>query len=104
MFAIRYTFVRPILAVFALAFLAAGVFLAQNVAAVAALLALNLATALSWINPPGVFGWLLQGACPVCDGPIVWEVQQEPQPYDERIVVHCKNCDWRKVEFAYQPN
>ena len=104
MFRIRYTFVRPIVAIVTLAFLAATIFVAQNTGGVVALLALTVASALSWINPPGILGWLIQGACPYCDGRVVWEIRQEPEPYYEIIVARCENGDWSQVEFSYQPH
>ncbi len=104
MFSIRYMYVRTILAVFVLASLAAAVFLAQNTAAVVALLALCVASALSWINPPGIYGWLIQGACRHCNGRVVWEIRQQPEPFHETIVVHCERCGRTRVEFSFQPH
>lgn len=103
MFRIRYSYVRAILAVLALAFLVAAVYLAQSTAGVAALLLLSIATGLSWINPPGLFGWLVQGACPHCHGHVVWEIQQVPEPYYEIFTVRCEDCGRSKVELAYRP-
>lgn len=103
MFGIRYMYVRTILAVMALMFLAAAIFLATTAAGVVLLILLSVATGLSWINPPGIFGWLIQGVCPYCNGHIVWEIQQEPQPYHEVIVVRCEDCGRSKVEFAFKP-
>jgi hypothetical protein len=103
MLGIRHPYVRSILAVIAFAFLSAAVFLAQNTAATVALLVLFIASVLSWINPPGIFGWLIQGVCPYCDGHVVWEVRQEPEPYHEQIVVRCEKCGRTKVQFAYHP-
>jgi len=104
MFGIRYTFVRPILAALTLAFLAAAVFAASTTAAVVGLLVLSVTTFLSWINPPGVYGWLMQGACPHCHGHVVWEVEQVPDPYDEVFRVRCEDCGRTKIEFSYQPH
>lgn len=103
MFSIRYTFVRSILAVLALAILSAALFVAQNVAAVVALVLLLVATILSWIYPPGIYGWLLQGACPYCHGHVLWEVEQMPEPYFEVINVRCEDCGRHKEEFALRP-
>lgn len=103
MLSIRYTYVRTILAVFALAFLAAAVYLAQSTAGVVLLLVLSVAAFLSWINPPGVFGWLMQGMCPYCHGHVVWEIAQLPEPYHEVISVRCEDCGRNKVEFAFRP-
>ena len=103
MFGIRHPYVRSILAAFALVFLVAALFFAQNTAARVALLALFIASVLSWINPPGIFGWLMQGVCPYCNGHVVWEVRQEPEPYHEQIVVRCEQCGRTKVQFAYRP-
>jgi len=102
MLSIRYMYVRTVLAVFVLAFLAAAAFLAQNTAAVIILLLLAVATAMSWIVPPGIFGWLIQGACPHCNGHVIWEIRQ-PEPFDEVIVVRCERCGRSEIEFAYQP-
>jgi len=104
MLRIRYTYVRSILAVFVLASLAAAIYLAQNTAAVVALLVLCVASFLSWINPPGIFGWLLWAACPHCRGRVVWEIEQLPEPYHETITVRCQDCGRSKVDFAYQPH
>ena len=102
MVSIRYMYVRTVLAIFALAFLAAAIYLAQNTAAVVILLSLSVATVMSWIKPPGIFGWLIQGACLHCNGHVVWEIRQ-PEPFDEVIVVRCERCGRSKIEFAYQP-
>jgi hypothetical protein len=104
MLRIRYTYVRSILAVFVLASLAAAVTIAQNTAAVVALLVLCVASCLSWINPPGIFGWLLQAACPHCPGRVVWEIEQLPEPYHEVITVRCQGCGRSKIDFAFHPN
>ena len=104
MFNIRYTYVRSILAALALGFLAAALTIAQNTAAVVALVVLFIATGLSWIYPPGIFGWLLQGSCPYCHGHVVWDVEQVPEPYFEVIRVHCEDCGREKIEFALRPH
>lgn len=104
MFRIRYTYVRSILAVLTLAFLAAAIYLAQNTSGVVTLLVLSVATLLSWINPPGIFGWLVQGGCPYCNGHVVWEIEQLPEPYHEVITVRCEDCGRSKVDFAYRPH
>ncbi|HEY4690818.1 MAG TPA: hypothetical protein VIK33_16005 [Anaerolineae bacterium] len=103
MFGIRYTAVRPILAVLTFAFLASAVFLAQNTGGTVALLALTVATFLSWINPPGIYGWLMQGTCAQCGGHVVWEIDQAPQPYYEIIRWRCENCERSGIDFSYQP-
>ena len=103
MLSIRYTYVRTILAVLALAFLLAAVTPGRDTATVVLLTLLTVAAALSWINPPGVFGWLLQGACPHCHGHVVWEIQQVPDvPYHEVFVVRCEDCGRNKIEFAFK--
>ena len=103
MLGIRYTYVRSVLAVFALALLAAAIFLAKDTASFFVLMVLLVITAMSWINPPGVYGWLVQGTCPYCHGHVVWEVRQEPEPYHEVIIARCEDCGRTKTEFAYQP-
>ena len=103
MFRIRYLYVRTILAVLTLAFLVAAVYLPQSTAGTAALLLLSIATGLSWINPPGIFGWLIQAACPYCNGHVEWEIQQVPEPYYEVFTVRCQDCGRSKVELAYRP-
>ena len=103
MFSIRYTYVRKILAVLTIGFLAAAAFLAQNTATTVVLLLATVASAMSWINPQGIFGWLIQGMCPYCKGHVVWEIRQEPEPYYEVIVARCEDCGRSKIDFAFQP-
>jgi len=103
MLSIRYTYVRTILASLAVAFLLAAVTLGHDAATIVVLILLTVAAGLSWINPPGVFGWLLQGACPYCHGHVVWEIQQVPNvPYHETFVVRCEDCGRSKIEFAFK--
>jgi endogenous inhibitor of DNA gyrase (YacG/DUF329 family) len=60
-------------------------------------------TAMSWIVPPGIFGWLLHAVCPTCGKSVEWEaVQPEGQPYQEQIVIRCPGCK-SKVEWEYLP-
>ena len=103
MLGVRYNYVRSILAIITVALLAAGVFLARDAVSFFLLMVLVVISAMSWINPPGVYGWLVQGVCPFCHGHVVWEIQQEPEPYNEVITARCEDCGRRKVEFAYQP-
>ena len=104
MFSIRYTLIRPVLAVLTLLFLSAAVLVATTTLGLVVLIALTVMTFLSWINPPGVFGWLMQGACPHCSGHVVWEINQLPEPYHEVITVRCESCGRSKVVFSYQPH
>ena len=61
-------------------------------------------TAMSWIVPPGIFGWLLHAVCPTCGKSVEWEaVQPEGQPYQEQIVIRCPGCGKSRVEWEYRP-
>jgi hypothetical protein len=103
MFGIRYTHVRSVLALIALAILTAALFVARDTVTAFLLIVLLVATAMSWINPPGIYGWLFKAICPYCHGHVVWEMQQSPEPYHEVIVARCEDCGRSKVEFAYRP-
>lgn len=58
-------------------------------------------TAMSWIVPPGIFGWLLYAVCPTCGKHVEWEaVHPDGVPYHEQIVARCPGCKSR-VEWQY---
>ena len=63
---------------------------------------LLILTAMSWIVPPGIYGWLVRGVCPTCGKSVEWAaVQPDGAPYHEQIVIHCPGCDKSKVEWQY---
>ena len=65
---------------------------------------LLILTAMSWIVPPGIYGWLLHAVCPNCGKSVEWAaVQPDGAPYHEQIVIHCPGCDKSKVEWQYTP-
>ena len=63
---------------------------------------LLILTAMSWIVPPGIYGWLVRGVCPTCGKSVEWAaVHPDGVPYREQIVVRCPGCDKSKVEWQY---
>jgi len=104
MIPLRYTLVRWVI-------LAIGVVIAASLyyfffpVGVQVLLGfLLILTAMSWIVPPGIFGWLVHAVCPTCGKSVEWAaVQPEGFPYQEQIVVHCPGCNKSKVEWQYPP-
>jgi len=102
MLRIHYSYVRTFLALIALAVLTAAL-LARDTITFFLLMVWLVITLMSWINPPGIYGWLIQAMCPYCHGHVVWDIRQEPEPYHEIIVVRCEDCGRSKIEFAFQP-
>lgn len=104
MIPMRYTLVRwVILAVGAV--IAASLYYFFFPVGVQVLLGfLLILTAMSWIVPPGIFGWLVHAVCPTCGKSVEWAaVQPDGFPYHEQIVIYCPGCDKSKVEWQYPP-
>jgi len=60
-------------------------------------------TAMSWIVPPGIYGWLVRPTCPTCGARVEWTaVQPNGRPYDEQIVIRCHGCNQSKIEWEYR--
>ncbi|GBD09726.1 hypothetical protein HRbin22_01986 [Candidatus Thermoflexus japonica] len=98
---IRYRYVRWFIAMLALIW--AGIWIGarpQGPALIGVVLALVM-TALAWINPPGVYSWLITPTCPQCGGRLRWSILQpdDHDPYVEEIRVACTRCDWSRTEF-----
>jgi endogenous inhibitor of DNA gyrase (YacG/DUF329 family) len=65
---------------------------------------LLILTAMSWIVPPGIYGWLVHAICPTCKHSVEWEaVQPEGEPYREQIVRRCPECGKSIVEWQSSP-
>ena len=65
---------------------------------------LLILTAMSWVIPPGIYGWLLRAVCPTCGRSVEWAAVNPPdRPYQEQIVVRCPGCNKSRVEWQYLP-
>jgi hypothetical protein len=65
---------------------------------------LILTSAGAVVAPPGIYVWLLKPVCPGCGERVEITVEQgSKNPYRERLVVHCPECDKEKVEFSFDP-
>ncbi len=98
---IRYPYVRWFMALLALIWLGLWIGLRlQGPARIGVILALVM-TVLAWINPPGVYSWLITPTCPQCGGRLRWSVIQpdDHDPYAEEIRVACARCNWSQTEF-----
>ncbi len=98
---IRYPYVRWFIALLALIWLGIWIGLRpQGPALIGVILALVM-TALAWINPPGVYSWLITPTCPQCGGRLRWSAIQpdDHDPYVEELQVTCTRCGWNRVEF-----
>lgn len=98
---IRYPYVRWFIALLGLIWLGIWIgFQPQGPALIGVILALVM-TALAWINPPGVYGWLITPTCLQCGGRLRWSIIQpdDHDPYVEEIRVVCTRCGWHRVEF-----
>ncbi|MCS7251381.1 MAG: zinc ribbon domain-containing protein [Anaerolineae bacterium] len=98
---IPYPYVRWWMALLILIWLGIWVGLRpQGPALIGVILALVI-TALSWINPPGVYSWLITPTCPQCRGQLRWSIIQpdDHDPYVEEVRVVCTHCGWGRMEF-----
>ncbi len=102
MIPVRYTFVRWIILAIGAVITASFFLFNLHVGAKVFLGFLLVLTAMSWAVPPGIYGWLVRGVCPICGRPVEWAaVQPENRPYDEQIVMRCPTCDKSKIEWQY---
>ncbi len=102
MIPVRYTLVRWIILVIGAAITASYFFLRLSVGLQFFLGFLLVLTATSWIIPPGIYGWLVQGVCPTCGKSVEWAaVNPKDKPYQEQIVVRCPGCGKSKIEWQY---
>jgi hypothetical protein len=61
-------------------------------------------TAMSWVVPPGIYGWLVRAVCPICGQQVEWKaVQPDGVPYREQIVIRCPGCNKSRVEWQFTP-
>jgi hypothetical protein len=61
-------------------------------------------TAMSWIVPPGIYGWLVHAICPACKHSVKWDaIQPDGEPYREQIVRRCPECGKSMIEWQYTP-
>jgi hypothetical protein len=104
MIPIRYDRVRWVITVLTLLFIILFALLRPTGGALilfALLLYLSLG---ALVSPPGMYVWLIKPTCPDCGGRVEWTVEQgRTNPYVESLVVHCTECDQRRVEFSFDP-
>ena len=59
-------------------------------------------TAMPWIVPPGIYGWLIRAVCPTCGKRVEWAaVQPDDKPYQEQLTIRCPGCGKSRVEWQY---
>ena len=104
MLPLRYSWIRWAIVVIGLV-IAAYLYLSLPPVGMQVLLYfLLILTAMSWIVPPGIYGWLLRAVCPDCGKPVEWAAVNPPdKPYQEQIVISCPGCGKSKVEWQYLP-
>ncbi len=103
MIPVRYTLVRWIILVIGAAITASFFFLPLHPGALVFLSFLLVLTVMSWIVPPGIYGWLVHGVCPTCGKPVQWAAEAPPgRPYDEQIIRSCPGCNKSQVEWEYR--
>jgi hypothetical protein len=69
-----------------------------------ALYVLLILTAMAWVVPPGIYGWLMRAICPSCHHLVEWDaVQPDGEPYREQIVRRCPDCGKSMIEWQYAP-
>lgn len=102
MIPMRFSFVRWVIVVIG-AVIAASYYLFRLPVGLQVFLAfLLILTAMSWVIPPGIYGWLVRGVCPTCGKRVQWAaVNPENRPYQEQIVVRCPGCGESTVEWEY---
>lgn len=103
MIPIPYNSVRWVILLIGVAILALFFFLPLTIGAQFGLVFLLVLTAMSLIVPPGIYGWLVRGTCPACHGPVEWAAENpKGEPYNEQVIVKCRNGDMTKVEWSYR--
>ena len=104
MIRLPYFLVRWVIAVLSLLLLVATI-LAQPTGGALVLLVLTLMASFgAVVYPPGVYVWLLAPVCPECRGRVEWAIEQgSTNPYLERLVLRCPDCDREKLEFLINP-
>jgi uncharacterized ion transporter superfamily protein YfcC len=104
MIPLRYSHVRWVIVAIGVAIAVSLYYFFFPVGVTVFLVFLLILTAMSWIVPPGIYGWLVHAVCPTCGKTVEWEaVQPDGAPYHEQIVIHCPGCDKSKVEWQYTP-
>jgi endogenous inhibitor of DNA gyrase (YacG/DUF329 family) len=103
MIPVPYTTVRWIILLIGAALVAVFFFFPLTIGALMGLGFLLAVTAMAWIVPPGIYGWLLSAKCPTCGGPVEWMAANPVgEPYNEQVVVRCRTCDKTQVEWEYR--
>ena len=65
---------------------------------------LIILTLMSYIIPPGIYGWLLHPVCPNCRQSVEWDaVQPAGRPHREQIILRCPGCSKARVEWQFSP-
>jgi hypothetical protein len=104
MIAVRYSLVRWVILTIGIVIAVSLYYFFFPVGVQVFLYFLLVLTAMSWIVPPGIFGWLVRAVCPTCGKRVEWAaIQPEGLPYQEQIVIHCPGCGKSKIEWQYLP-
>lgn len=104
MIPVRYSSVRWIIVVIGAIIAAYLYFFLPAIGIQVLLYFLLVLTAMSWIVPPGIYGWLVHPVCPDCGKHVEWEAVNPPdRPYQEQIVIRCPGCGKSRVEWQYTP-
>ena len=105
MIPVRYSSVRWIIVVIGAIIAAYLYFFLPSIGIQVLLYFLLVLTAMSWIVPPGIYGWLVRPMCPDCGKHVEWEAVNPPdKPYQEQIVIRCPGCAKSRVEWQYTPS
>jgi hypothetical protein len=104
MIPLRYNLVRTALVVLTLLFIIIFAILQPVGGGLVVAVLLVIATAIASVAPAGVYGWLFKPVCPECGKKAEWITEQgRKNPYHERLIVRCAECDWEKVELSFDP-
>jgi ribosomal protein S27E len=104
MIRLRYNLVRWVIAVLTLILIALHILVQPTGGVLVLFVLLLLASAGAIVYPPGLYVWLLMPICPDCQRRVAWAIEQGSQnPYLEKLVVRCPDCDREKVEFSFDP-
>jgi len=104
MIRLLYSLTRRVIAVLSLLLLIATILAQPTGGGLVLLVLLLLASFGAVVYPPGIYLWLLTPVCPKCRERVEWAIEQgHTNPYFERLVVRCPDCDREKVEFSINP-
>ena len=104
MLPLRYSSIRKVIVFIGLAIAAYIYIFLPPVGVEVFLYFLLILTAMSWIVPPGIYGWLVHAICPTCKHSVEWEaVQPDGEPYREQIVRRCPDCGKSMIEWQSSP-